>query len=299
MIRIGTRGSDLALWQARHVSELIGTDKTEIIIIKTKGDKIQNISFDKMEGKAFFTKEIEDALLNNEIDIAVHSMKDLPTDDVKGLKVSAIIKREDPSDIMLIREECCKTDNFLKLREGAVVGTSSLRRLAQIKKAMKNLNIVPLRGNVPTRIKRLREAKFDAIILAKAGINRLNINLSGLKSLILPYSFFLPSPSQGALAIQTRDNDNTHIDIAAGLNDSETEKAVNAERSFLKYFGGGCHIPLGALAYLNNGKIHLSGSITSVDGEISIRESVIGNDPEALGRELAEILKSKGADKLL
>jgi hydroxymethylbilane synthase len=299
MIRIGTRGSDLALWQARHVSELIGRDITEIIIIKTKGDKIQNISFDKMEGKAFFTKEIEDALLNNEIDIAVHSMKDLPTDDVAGLKIAATIKREDPSDILLIRENSFKEDNFLKLREGAVVGTSSLRRVAQIKKAMKSLDISPLRGNVPTRIKRLKEGKFDAIIIARAGINRLNIDLSGLKSLILPYSFFLPSPSQGALAVQTRDNDDKHIEIASKLNHAETETAVNAERSFLKYFGGGCHIPLGALAYLNNGKIHLSGSITSVDGEISIRETVTGNNPESLGRELAEILKSKGADKLL
>lgn len=299
MIRIGTRGSELALWQANHVAGLIGKEKTEIKIIKTKGDSIQNVSFEKMEGKAFFTKEIEDALIRNEIDIAVHSMKDLPTEEADGLIVAAILKREDPSDMMLIREQCYNPGNFLNLYERALVGTSSVRRSSQIKNAMNTLEILPLRGNVPTRINKLREGQFDAIIIAKAGINRLNMDISDFKYLIMPFSFFLPSPSQGALAVQIRKNENELKNTLIQLNDNETEKSVKAERSFLKHFGGGCHIPLGAFAYISEGMLHLSGSITSVDGKESVRDNVVGTDPETIGKELAELLRSKGADKLL
>jgi len=299
MIRIGTRGSELALCQANHVAGLIGKDKTEIKIIKTKGDKIQNISFDKMEGKAFFTKEIEDALLKNEIDIAVHSMKDLPTDDVNGLSVTAVLKREDPSDILVIRPQCYNKDNFLNLYDKAIVGTSSLRRLAQIKNAMISLNVQPLRGNVTTRLEKLREGQFDAIILAAAGLNRLRVDLNDLRLLPLPFSFFLPAPSQGAIAVQTRDKDNDLRNLLAGFDDTDTRKSVEAERSFLKHFGGGCHIPLGAFAYIIDGRIHLSGLIASVDGGRLLRDSVEGEVPGLLGEELALRLKGKGADKLL
>jgi hydroxymethylbilane synthase len=299
LIRIGTRGSDLALWQANHVADLIGTEKTEIKIIKTKGDKLQNISFDKIEGKAFFTKEIEDALSGNEIDIAVHSLKDLPTEDTKKLCIAAVLRREDPSDILLIRNKCYNGDNFLNLFDRAIVGTSSARRAAQIKNAMSTIEVMPLRGNVPTRIQKLREGQFDAIIIAKAGINRLNLDLGDLKSLILPFSFFLPSPSQGALAIQIRTDANDLKEILKPFSDTETQKSVTAERSFLKHFGGGCHIPLGAFAYIVDGNVHLSGSITSVDGKNSIRGNIIGNEPELLGKQLADLLKTKGADKLL
>jgi hydroxymethylbilane synthase len=299
MIRIGTRGSELALWQANHVAGLIGREKTEIKIIKTKGDKIQNVSFDKIEGKAFFTKEIEDALINGEIDIAVHSLKDLPTEETNGLSIAAILEREDPSDVLLIRSQCYNNDNFLNLYDKAIVGTSSTRRSAQLKNAMNSVEILPLRGNVPTRIQKLLEGQFDAIILAKAGINRLNIDLSDLKSLILPYSFFLPAPSQGALAVQIRDNENDLKNFLIQYTDIDTQKSVNAERSFLKHFGGGCQIPLGAFAYLIGGNIHLSGSITSADGKNSVRGNIIGNEPELLGKQLADFLKAKGADKLL
>jgi hydroxymethylbilane synthase len=299
LIRIGTRGSDLALWQANHVADLIGTEKTGIKIIKTKGDKLQNTSFDKIEGKAFFTKEIEDALLTEEIDIAVHSLKDLPTEDTKKLTIAAILRREDPSDILLIRNECYNSDNFLNLYDKAIVGTSSSRRAAQIKNVISSLEVMPLRGNVPTRIQKLREGQFDAIIIAKAGINRLNPDLNDLKSLTLPFSFFLPSPSQGALAIQVRDDENDLKEFLKSFSDIETEKTVTAERSFLKHFGGGCHIPLGAFAYIVDGNIHLSGSITSADGKNSIRGNIIGNEPALLGKQLAELLKAKGADKLL
>ncbi len=299
LIKIGTRGSDLALWQANHVAELIGIEKTEIKIIKTKGDKLQNLSFDKIEGKAFFTKEIEEALLNNEIDIAVHSLKDLPTENTDSLTIAAVLKREDPSDILLIRSQCCNDKNFLKLFDGAIVGTSSARRAAQIKNTMNTLRVSSLRGNVPTRIQKLRAGQFDAIIIAKAGINRLMPDISDFKSLILPFSFFLPSPSQGALAIQIRDNENDLKELLKPLSDTETEKSVTAERSFLKHFGGGCHIPLGAFAYVTEDIIHLSGSITSADGGKTIRGNIIGNEPELLGGQLADLLKKKGADKLL
>ncbi len=299
MIRIGTRGSDLALWQANYVKGLIGKDKTEIVIIKTQGDKIQNVSFDKMEGKGFFTKEIEDALLQNKIDVAVHSMKDLPTDDIPGLKIAAVTPREDPSDIMLIRKECYNPENTVPVNEGATVGTSSLRRIAQIKGAMNSLNEIPLRGNLPTRIRRLKEGKFDAIIVALAGVKRLNIDLGDLKMFVLPYDFFLPAPSQGAIALQIRSDDSETEKVINEHNDNITEEAVKAERYFLKHFGGGCHIPLGALAEIRNGKIHLSGIIASVDGKNSVRETVIGDDPEKLGEELANLLKEKGADNYL
>jgi hydroxymethylbilane synthase len=303
MIRIGTRGSELALWQANHVAGLItaltGKDQTEIKIIKTKGDIIQNVSFEKMEGKAFFTKEIEEALITKEIDIAVHSMKDLPTDELESLAVAAVLKREDPSDMLLIRQQCYNPDNFLNLYDKAIVGTSSVRRMSQIKNAMSSLEVLPLRGNVPTRINKLREGQYDAIIIARAGINRLNSDISDFKYLVMPFSFFLPSPSQGALAIQIRKNENELKDMLRQLNDDETEKSVSAERSFLKHFGGGCHIPLGAFAYLAEGVLHLSGAITSVDGKNSLRDNVTGPDPEIVGKKLAELLKSKGADNLL
>ena len=299
MIRIGTRGSDLALWQANHIAGLIGRDLTEIIIIKTQGDKIQNVSFDKMEGKGFFTKELEDALLGNKIDLAVHSMKDLPTEEVPGLKIAAVTEREDPSDILLIRPECFNTERTIPLNDGASVGTSSLRRIAQIKHAVKSLNAVPLRGNLPTRIKRLRERKYDAIIVANAGVRRLKLDLFDLKVFTLPYSYFLPAPSQGALALQIRKEDADLEKVLKKFNHSDTEKAVTAERMFLKQFGGGCHVPLGALAYVSDGSIHLSGVIASVDGTKILRETVTGDDPVIIGKKLAAIFKEKGADKYI
>ena len=237
-------------------------------------------------------------IFHSQFCLAVHSMKDLPTEDTEGLRVGAVIKREDPSDLLLIREDAYNGDSYLKLSSNSKVGTSSLRRMAQIKNAMKSLDVLPLRGNVPTRVKKLRDGNFDAIIIAKAGIKRLEIDLGGLKSLTLPFSFFLPSPSQGALALQIRDNDSIAGTIKA-LNHEDTEKAVTAERNFLKYFGGGCHVPIGALAYMNEGVIHLTGSVTSTDGDKTLRADIAGSDPEIIGKELAELLKSKGADKLL
>jgi len=298
-IKIGTRGSNLALWQAEYVADLIGKDKTEIVIIKTKGDQIQNVSFEKMEGKGFFTKEIENALLEKQVDLAVHSLKDLPTESVPGLKVAAIPVRENPSDMLLIRPEAFDAERSLKVKQGSVIGTSSLRRLAQLKRADASIQVEPLRGNVNTRLRKIREKQYDAIVLAYAGIMRLGLDISDLNIFEMPFDLFLPAPAQGALGLQTRSDDSATIDVVSKLNHSETEFAVTAEREFLHHFGGGCHVPLGAHATVSNNQIQLTGIVASVDGTQHIRETVSASDPETAGKELARILKEKGADNLL
>ncbi len=298
MIKIGTRGSALALWQAHFVADQLAQEHT-VVIIKTKGDRIQNVSFDKIEVKGFFTKELEDALLSGTIDMAVHSMKDLPTDDTQGLAIAAVTKREDPSDIIIIRPEAYRANHWFPLKENSNVGTSSLRRVAQLKRVLSSAQAMPLRGNVPTRIRRLREGKFDAIILAKAGLKRLGVDLSGFYSMALPFSYFLPSPGQGALAIQVRSDDKKAIEAVGHLHDAATAKSVQAERQFLKAFGAGCHVPLGALAHCVDEKIILTGTILSIDGNRYLRYTVEDSDPVRAGDRLAQFMKQQGADELL
>jgi hydroxymethylbilane synthase len=298
-IRIGTRGSDLALWQADYVSDLIGRQQTEIIIIKTQGDIIQNVSFEKMEGKGFFTKEIENALLEKSIDVAVHSLKDLPTDSIPELCIAAIPVREQPSDVLLIRPEALDTARILHLREQAIVGTSSVRRLAQLKHADPTLEVQPLRGNVNTRLRKLRDGRYDAIMLAQAGIARLKLDIAAFHRYILPFDIFLPAPAQGALGLQVRTEDEQTRSVIRKLNHEDTELAVTAEREFLKHFGGGCHIPLGALATIEAGSIHLTGIIAATDGSKTMRQTVSGTDPEQIGAELARMLKEQGAAELV
>jgi hydroxymethylbilane synthase len=297
--RIGTRGSDLALWQADYVAGLIGRQQTEIKIIKTQGDIIQNVSFEKMEGKGFFTKEIENALLEKSIDVAVHSLKDLPTDSIPELCIAAIPVRAQPSDVLLIRPEALDTARILHLREHAIVGTSSVRRLAQLKHADPTLEVQPLRGNVNTRLCKLREGRYDAIMLAQAGIARLKLDIAAFHRYILPFDIFLPAPAQGALGLQVRTEDEQTRSVIRKLNHEDTELAVTAEREFLKHFGGGCHIPLGALATIEAGSIHLTGIIAATDGSKTMRQSVSGTDPEQIGAELARILKEQGAAELV
>ncbi len=298
MIKIGTRGSALALWQANFVASQLHQEHT-IVTIKTKGDRIQNVSFDKIEGKGFFTKELEDALLSGTIDMAVHSMKDLPTDDTHGLTVAAVTKREDPSDVIIIRPEAYRANHWLPIKENTKVGTSSLRRVAQLKRVLSSSEAVPLRGNVPTRIRRLREGTFDAIILARAGLKRLGVNLSGFYSMVLPFSYFLPSPGQGALAIQVRADDTHAIDAVQHLHHEATAKAVCAERQFLKAFGAGCHVPLGAFAHCMDDRILLTGVILSVDGTRYFRHTVEDTDALRAGDRLARFMIEQGAEKLL
>jgi hydroxymethylbilane synthase len=300
MIKIGTRGSKLALWQAGFVANKLGRENCEIIIIKTKGDKIQNVSFDKIEGKGFFTKEIEAALLNNKIDLAVHSMKDLPVEITSGLKISAVCKRENPLDILIINKDKYHQQAKYGLADRLVVGTSSLRRAAQLKCIKQNIILKALRGNVTTRIKKLAAGEFDAIILAKAGVLRLGLDMSEFMVIDLPVSQFLPAPAQGALALQIRAGDVKLDKQLAKINHQKTFREVLAERLFLQAFGGGCQIPLGAFAELNNeDMIILQGAITSQDGLKQFKDQVSGVSEEKIAAELAERLKNMGAQEFL
>ncbi len=287
------------MWQAEYVSSLIGKDISEIVIIKTKGDINLVDSFDKMEGKGFFTKEIEAALIDERVDLAVHSLKDLPTESLPELMVAAVSERENPADILIINRDSYEKSDHFPIKKNAVVGTSSLRRLAQLKYSRPDLEVKALRGNVNTRLRKLKEGLYDAIVLAYAGIKRLQPDTMGFETYFLPFDIFLPAPAQGALGLQIRKEDGDTRKIVERLNHRETEMTVNAERSFLRNFGGGCHIPLGSLAVMTGDEIRLEGVIASIDGKKALRDYVTGKDPHETGAELARILKEKGADSLI
>lgn len=253
-IRIGSRGSELALWQANFFQgqlDSIGID-SEIIIIKTKGDQIQHLSFDKIEGKGFFTKEIEEKLILEEIDVAIHSHKDLETKNPAGLTVAAVSYRENPAEMLLTRTACIDLSLPLQFKKNAIIGTSSARRKAQILALRPDITIKDIRGNVPTRVNKLRNGEFDAILLAAAGVNRLQLKLHDLHIQILDPALFIPAPAQGVLAYQTRANDQELIDILQQLNHPDVKNAIDIEREILSGFGGGCHIPIGVFAEPNN-----------------------------------------------
>jgi hydroxymethylbilane synthase len=247
-IIIGSRGSDLALWQANFVLSELKKIKiaTEIKIIKTQGDISQNLSWDKLEGKGFFTKEIEDALLKNEIDLAVHSHKDLPTDPVIGLIIAAVSEREDPSELLLISKKAVDEKQRFSLKQNAVVGTSSARRKSQLLAWRPDVKPEDLRGNVPTRIQKLRDKKYDAILIANAGVSRLEIDLSEFHIEILDPKEFIPAPAQGVLALQIRENDNELFEKLQKLNHPDVAEAISVERKILNLFDGGCQLPLGS-----------------------------------------------------
>jgi len=245
VLTIGTRGSDLALWQAQYVQNklAIAGISTEIKIIKTQGDQIQHLSFDKMEGKGFFTKEIEAALLDKSIDIAVHSHKDLETSQPAGLEIAAVPERAAPQDLLLVKKSSA-TKLKWSLKKNAVIGTSSARRGEQFKAHFPEVRIKTLRGNVPTRVDKLRSDDYDAIVLAKAGLDRLEIDLSDFVAHALPVDEFVPAAAQGALAIQMRSADNNQT-VKEALEDKNTTKLVSIERSILKGINGGCQVPFG------------------------------------------------------
>ncbi len=260
-ITIGSRGSDLALWQAYHVKdqlEALGHEIT-IQIITTQGDKIQDLSFDKMEGKGFFTKEIEAALLNKEIDLAVHSHKDLETTNPEGLMVAAVSPRENPSELLLIRKESVDTNQKWKLKASPIVGTSSARRKSQVMQHRPDAQLKDLRGNVPTRINKLRDGNYDAILLAYAGVKRLNLDLSDLEVLILDPKDFIPAPAQGVLGLQIREEDEDLKNVLRQLNDEVVEQRIQLERSVLRQLDGGCQLPLGIFCE-NENEVHVSFS---------------------------------------
>lgn len=246
-IRIGSRGSDLALWQAHFVKDELEKNghEVEIKIIVTKGDKIQHLSFDKIEGKGFFTKEIEDALLNNEIDLAVHSHKDLETTQPGGLSIGAVSYRANPADVLLIRRESVSEINVLEIKEAAVIGTSSARRQTQVRRLRPDVTLKELRGNVPTRVNKLREGQYDGIILAAAGLERLALDLSDLKVVELIPESFIPAPAQGVLGLQIREDDKDLKDALNCLHDESIAELIGVERTILKKMDGGCQLPLG------------------------------------------------------
>lgn len=246
-IRIGTRGSHLALWQAEFTRcqlETAGID-SELVIIKTKGDLVQHLGFDKIEGRGFFTKEIEEALLLGEVDMAVHSMKDLPTTQPDGLVIAAVSYRENPADWLLIKKEKVAENQPFRLQKEAVVGTSSARRKAQLLDYRSDVQLQDIRGNVPTRVEKLRAGDFDAILLAGAGLSRLNLDLSDLEVIKLHPKEFVPAPAQGVLAWQCLETDIGIRRLLQRIHRPEVSAVTNVERKVLKLIGGGCHLPLG------------------------------------------------------
>lgn len=262
-IIIGTRGSDLALWQAHHVKAQLETlgQECRIHIIKTRGDQIQHLGFDKMEGKGFFTKEIEESLLQKEIDIAVHSHKDLETEQPEKLCIAAVSPRADPRELLLIRPEAFDDKEALSLKKNAVLGTSSARRKSQALYLRSDIQLADIRGNVPTRIQKLRDGNFDAILLAKAGVDRLNLDLSGLVSIPLDTTEFVPAPAQGVLAIQCRKEDFSTIALLSKISDADVQKLIHIERTVLNKMQGGCQLPLGIYATKKGEQIRVDVAI--------------------------------------
>jgi len=291
-IRLGTRGSKLALAQADFVSKLLEAQalnlEVQIIVIKTKGDQLLNDPIWKIGDKGLFVKELETALQNNEIDLAVHSAKDLPAVIADDLCLAAFPEREDPSDVLVAKESLTLNTLF----PGAVVGTSALRRESQLRSARPDLEIKMLRGNVDTRLRKLDEGAYDAIVVAKAGLNRLGIK----RGIAISPDVMLPSPAQGALGLQARKNDDRILEQLQLLNHPPTSVCVNAERSFLAGMEGGCQLPIGALAHLLNDHLTIEGYLGSPDGKQTVRHKLQGNPDEAneIGMKLADLLKTEG-----
>ena len=302
LLRIATRGSALALWQANHIRERLAQlhgIESELIRIRTSGDKFQGASVAQVSEQAgtkgIFIKELEEALLAGTADLAVHSMKDVPTENPAGLVFPAITKREDVRDCLISRDGAKLKD----LASGARVGTSSLRRQAQLRHHRPDLELLDLRGNVDTRLKKLSAGEFDAIVLATAGMNRLGV--SDKITQILPPEIMLPAVGQGALGIETRAEDHETLRLVAALDDPESHEAVTAERALLRELEGGCQIPLGAWARRENGELRLEACVFSADGKEFVRKDLRGRpeDAEKLGVRLGQILIEAGADRIL
>ena len=294
LIKIGTRGSDLALWQANFVKsklQKLGCE-VEIHIIKTQGDKIQHLSFDKLEGKGFFTKEIEDALINQSIDLAVHSHKDLETNQPDGLEIVAVSDRENPSDMLLIKKNAYDPTKQLALKENAIVGTSSARRKSILSAFRSDLKIKDLRGNVPTRINKLREEDYDAIVLANAGVSRLKIDLSEFQVEILKPQDFVPAPAQGVLGLQTRTEDEETKKYVSKINNPGVKSIINIERGVLNKLDGGCQLPLGVYAEKINGKYEVWAALGQKDGSLKRVQSSFRSEHDAADSIVSALKKN-------
>jgi len=296
-LRIGSRGSQLALWQANHISALLRAcgHEVEIEIIHTTGDKITDVALAKVGTKGMFTKEIEEALAAGRVDLAVHSLKDLPTELPKGFEIAAITERQDPRDAFCSRHYSKIED----LPKNARVGTSSLRRQAQLKAIRPDLDIHPLRGNVDTRLRKLEQGEHDAIILASAGLKRLG--KTELIKQIIPAEIMCPAAGQGALGIEIREGDAKTRELLKFLDDPAARAATTCERALLNSLGGGCQVPIGAFAEKRDGRLHLDAIVADPDGIRLLRESRDGdpNDPERLGSEVGSTLLSHGGDEIL
>lgn len=292
-----TRPSALARWQTAHVIRLLqkvwpALECSEHVITTT-GDRVLDRPLPEIGGKGLFTNELENALLSGEVDAAVHSLKDLPVEDTPGIVIAAIPVRESAFDVLISAEEKTLAD----LPEAASVGTCSLRRTAQLLARRPDLTILPLRGNVDTRLRKVMDGEYDAIVLAYAGLARL-----GLQAYItetFPLNVMLPAPGQGALAVQCRADDAETLKLLAAIHDPLTAASVNAERAFLAGLGGGCSLPVGAFAQKNNGQIILTGAVISADGKQAIRLSAVDEEPLKLGERLAQLVLERGAADLL
>jgi hydroxymethylbilane synthase len=298
-VRIGTRGSRLALWQANYVAAqlrpLLGSRPVELVEIQTAGDQVRDVPLAQIGGEGVFTKEIQRALLDQRVDVAVHSLKDLPTVPIAGLMLAAIPSRGPVGDAFVSH----RYPNFAALPPGALMATSSLRRRAQLLHRRPDLRLLPIRGNVETRLRKLTEERLDALVLAEAGLERLGLGLE-IREILDPV-WMLPAVGQGALGIECRDGDSAVLDLLRHIDDRCTRLAVLAEREFLRSLGGGCQVPIGALGSCTGPTLTLRGVVLDADGRQRVEAQVSGNAEEAepLGRRLAEHLLEEGADKLL
>lgn len=298
-IRIGTRGSELALWQAnwakQQIQALVPEIPIEIKIIKTQGDHIQDISLSKIGDKGLFTKAIEDSLLEGDTDIAVHSLKDLPTMLPKGLTIGAVSSREDPHDVLISE----KYNSLDEMPEGASIATGSLRRKSQLLNYRNDLKIVEVRGNISTRIKKLGDAGWDGMILAYAGIKRLE--LIGYVKQIIPESVILPAVSQGVIAVESRINDSQTNKLLKSINNVDSEIQITAERSLLQTLEGGCQVPIGVYTKIADNALHIKAMIGSLDGKKIVKCELSGNlsDAGQLGIKAANQLLASGGREIL
>ena len=294
-LRIGSRGSQLALWQAHHIGALLRErgHEVELEIIKTTGDKITDVALAKVGTKGMFTKEIEEALAEGRVDLAVHSLKDLPTELSAGFEIAAITTRENPRDVFC----STKFESIEDLPQSARVGTSSLRRQAQLKAVRPDLDIHPLRGNVDTRLRKLEAGEYDAIILAAAGLNRLS--KTELVRQVIPAEVMCPAAGQGALGIEIRAGDTITRQHLAFLDDAAVRATTTCERALLNKLGGGCQVPIGAFAEVRNGRLHLEAIVADPDGSKILRESREGSDPVQLGESVGDTLLQRGGDAIL
>jgi hydroxymethylbilane synthase len=297
---IGSRGSELALWQANYIKREIEkknkTVKVEITIIKTKGDKILDVALSKIGDKSLFTQELEVELLAKRVDLAVHSLKDLQTKIPEGLNLAVVTKRHAVEDVLIAR----KRDVTIKsLPEFGVVATGSLRRKSQLLHLRPDLTVLDLRGNVPSRIKKFLESEWDAIILARAGVERLNLKKH--ISSFIPKDEILPAVGQGALGIEIHKDNKIVKEIIQSIHHEETYKAVLAERALLKALEGGCQVPIGALAEVKPSGLYLDAIVGALDGSVTYRKKIRGskNEPEKLGKSLAKDLLKAGASEIL